>query len=328
MVLRPAFASRSIIGHLTTFVAVAETGSFRAAAEQIGRSQPAVTAQINQLEALLAVRLFTRTTRRVTPTPAGRELLQRAKRLVVETDELIRHFRSQDALITGRLALSVSPTVATGMMSRALVRFEGAYPGIAISIREDFAPQMVDALSTGHVELGVGPYPDVPERLVFRPILEQPFLLIVPRGHPLARRARPRFRDLDGHPLVCPSRGTTARRLIEATARDCGITLSVKCDTMQYQTVTSMVAAGLGITVMPLVDPRILDALDLVALPFADRDPYREVGVISRRQEDLSAAARAFLDLLAVLADDPEELRDTGLRPLSGGRPADIDQVS
>lgn len=327
MVLRPAFASRSIIGHLTTFVAVAETGSFRAAAEQIGRSQPAVTAQINQLEALLAVRLFTRTTRQVTLTPAGRELLERAKRLVAETDALIRDFRSQDALITGRLAISVSPTVATGMMSRALVRFERAYPGIAISMREDFGPEMVDALATGHVELGVGPYPDVPERLAFRPILEQPFLLIVPRGHALARRGRLRFRDLDGQPLVCPSPGTTARRLIEAAARDCGIVLSVKCDTMQYQTVTSMVAAGLGITVMPLVDPRILDALDLIALPFADLDPFREVGVLSRRQEELSPAARAFLDLLSLVAGDLEELRDTGLRPLSGGR-AEIDQLS
>lgn len=319
MVLRPNLAARSIIGHLTTFVAVAETRSFRAAAEQIGRSQPAVTAQVNQLEALLGVRLFTRTTRQVTPTLAGRELLERAKRLVVETDELVRDFQSHGELTSGRVALSASPTVAIGLLSRALVHFEQEYPGIAVSIREDFADEMFEALSTGHVEIGIGPYAEVPERLVFRPVLEQPFLLIVPRGHALARRRRLKFRELEGEPMVCPTRGTTARSLIERAARQAGFALTVKCDTMQYQTVASMVAAGLGITVMPLVDRRVLAALDLVALPFADLDLYREIGVISRRNEEPSASAQAFLALLSRLTADVESLERNGLRPLAMG---------
>ncbi|MEX2630348.1 MAG: LysR family transcriptional regulator [Tistlia sp.] len=320
MVLRPNLASRSIIGQLTTFVAVAETRSFRAAAEQIGRSQPAVTAQVNQLEALLGVRLFTRTTRQVAPTLAGRELLARAKRLVVETDELIRDFQSHGALTQGRVAISSSPTLATGLIARALVHFEREHPGIAVSIREDFADELFEALATGHVEIGIGPYSQVPERLAFRPVLEQPFLLIVPRGHALARRRRLTFGELEGQPMVCPATGTTARSLIEAAARAAGFALTVKCETMQYQTVASMVAAGLGITVMPAVDRRVLAALDLVALPFADLDLFREVGVISRRHEEPSPAARAFLSLLSRLTVEAGELERDGLRPLSAGR--------
>ena len=187
--------------------------------------------------------------------------------------------------------------------------------GISVSIREDFGDEMFEALQTGHVELGLGPYANVPERLAFEPILEQPFLLIVPRGHALARRRRLRFAELEGQPLVCPAKGTTARALIEKAAREQGFGLTVKCDTMQYQTVASMVAAGLGITVMPVVDQRILSALDLVALPFADLDLYREVGIISRRHEALSASAHAFLDLVTVLTADPVALAETGLRP-------------
>lgn len=317
MPLPSSASSRSIIGHLSTFIAVAEARSFRGAAEAIGRSQPAVTAQINQLEELLGVRLFTRTTRQVAPTLAGRELLERARRLVVEADTLVRDFRSQSELTGGRLAISVAPTVASGLMARALVLFEREFPGIAVSIREDLGDAMFEALRSGEVEIGVGPYAQVPERLAFRPILEQPFLLIVPRGHELARRRGLRFRDLDGQPLVCPSRGTTARALLERAAGDSGFVLVAKCEATQYQTIAAMVAAGLGLTVMPLVDQRILEALDLVAVPFADTDLFREVGLISRRNEELSAPARAFLNLLSVLSSSPQEIGGTGLRPLS-----------
>lgn len=313
---------RSIIGHLTTFIAVAEARSFRGAAEAIGRSQPAVTAQINQLEALLGVRLFTRTTRQVSPTLAGRELLERARRLVVDADALVRDFQSQGELTGGRLAISVAPTVASGFMARALMRFEREFPGIAVSIREDFGEAMFEALRSGEVEIGVGPYAQVPDRLGFRPVLEQPFLLIAPRGHELARRRRLRFREIDGLPLVCPSRGTTARALLERSALENGFTLVAKCEAMQYQTIAAMVTAGLGLTVMPLVDQRVLDALDLVAVPFADADVFREVGVISRRNEEPSAPARSFLNLLSALSSSPQEIGDTGLRPLSA-RPFD-----
>ncbi|SMF55446.1 LysR family transcriptional regulator, carnitine catabolism transcriptional activator [Tistlia consotensis] len=318
MALRPSLASRSIIGHLATFIAVAETRSFRAAAEQIGRSQPAVTAQIAQLEELLGVKLFTRTTRQVTPTLAGRELLERAKRLVVETEELVRDFQSEDALTRGRVSVSASPTVAIGLMSRALVHFEREYPGISVSIREDFADEMFEALLTGHVEIGVGPFAHVPERLTFEPILEQPFYLILPRGHGLARRRRVRFGEIEGLPLVLPAKGTTARALVERTARQAGFLPHIKCDAMQYQTIATMVAAGLGITVMPMVDRRMLSALELVALPFADLAPYREVGILARRSEPCSAATRAFLDLLGLLCANQADLGEIGLRPLSG----------
>lgn len=303
MFLRPNFASRPLIGHLITFIAVAETRSFRRAAELVGRSQPAVTAQVSQLETLLGVSLFTRTTRQVQLTTAGTELLERAKKLVVETDKLIRDFQGQANLMSGRVAVSVAPTVAcSSTFSRSLVLFEQDYPNITVSIREDLQAEMFEALQTGDVEMGIGPYKDVPERLLFEPLLEQPFFLILSADHVIAKRGHVAFRELEGLALLCPARGTTARALIEDTARKTGITLHVKYEALQHQTLISMVSAGLGATVAPLTDRRVLAALELVALPFEDARPVRQVGVISRRNEQLAPPATAFVQHLLVMS--------------------------
>ena len=314
---RPNYAARPIIGHLATFIAVAETRSFRRAAELVGRSQPAVTAQIRQLEGLLGVALFTRSTRQVVPTVAGVGLLDRAKKLVAETERLVRDFQSQAQLMSGRIDVSVSPTVATGMIARSLVLFEREYPRIDVSIREDMAADMVEALQTGDVELGIGPYRDVPERLTFRPLFEQPFYLILPADHAIARQGKAAFRDLAGLPLLCPARGTTARGLIESAAAEAGIAVHAKYEAMQYQTLLAMVSAGLGVTVMPLIDRRILTALGLVAPDFEDVRLSREVGAISRLSEQLSGPAMAFLNLLGLMSSHDQGADLTGFWPLS-----------
>jgi len=314
-------AARSLIGHLQTFIAVAEARSFRAAGESIGRSQPAVTAQIGQLEAQLGVKLFLRDARRVALTLAGRELLPRARRLVAEAETLVRDFQGKEGLSGGRLALSVAPTVASGLVARALHPFRLEFPAVQTSIREDMADAMFGALAEGAVEVGVGPYADPPHPFAFTPILEQPFLLTAPRGHPFAGKRPLRFEDIAGQPLILPSRGTTARRLLAETAERRGIALDGVCEATQYQTIAAMAAAGLGVAVMPLVDRRLLDALDLVATPFDDVDLARAVGVIAHRDQPLSPPARAFCGLLELLAASPDQLGTIGLRPFA--RPID-----
>jgi DNA-binding transcriptional LysR family regulator len=298
MPIRPNIASRPVIGQLATFIAVAETRSFRRAAERVGRSQPAVTAQINQLEAMLGVQLFTRTTRQVRTTPVGDALLVRAKRLVAETDQLIRDFQDRADLESRRITVSVSPTVAAGIMARLLVAFEADHPKVTVSIREDLGPDMVEGLETGSVDFGVGPYGSVPKQLQFQPLFRQTFFLILRRDHPLARRRKARLADLEGLDLLCPARGTTARSVLEEAVAAAGMDIRPKYEALQYHTLIGMVAAGLGGTVMPMTSRPLLDALGLKALAIADADLSRDVGLLTRRDQELSPVATAFVDLL------------------------------
>jgi len=304
MSIRPNIATRPIIGHLATFIAVAEARSFRRAAERVGRSQPAVTAQINQLEAMLGVQLFTRTTRQVRATPVGAELLARAKRLVAETDQLVRDFQDRADLESRRLSLSVSPTVAAGIMARLLVAFEKDHPRVTVSIREDLGPDMVEGLENGEVEFGIGPYSSVPKRLSFRPLFRQPFFLILPRSHPLARRRKVELADLEGLDLLCPAKGTTARTVLEEVADARRVAIRPKYEALQYHTLIAMVAAGLGVTVMPMTGRPLFEALGLEALSFADADLSRDVGLLTLRDQALSPIATDFVDLLFRMANE------------------------
>lgn len=303
MPLRTEVISRQMFGHLETFVAVAETLNFRRAAETVGRSQPAVTSQINQLEQLLGVQLLTRTTRQVRLTAAGAELLDRAKKLLTETHRLVRDIQSQAGLLTGQVVASFSPTIAVSLIPRVLSAFESEYPGIRVLLREDLGPEMIQAVQTGSVDFGIGPYKRVPERLAFKAIFEQEFFLILPAGHPLAIRGHVRIRDLAELDILCSAVGTTAREVLDEALQAEGIVVRPKYEALQYPTLFTLASAGFGATVMPAVNPDMLAALGLKAVPFRGARLTRPIGMIVRRDEALAPATEAFMRLLLLTAE-------------------------
>lgn len=317
MTPRLDIASRQIVNHLITFIAVAETRNFRRAAELIGRSQPSVTAHIGQLEELLGVPLFTRTTRQVIPTTAGTTLLLRAKCLVNEAEKLIGDLQSQATLMQSRLSVSVSPTVCARLMPRFLGLFQAEHPNVHVTFREDMGPEMFEALQTGKVEIGVGPYSQVPDSLKFEPLINQPFFLIMRRDHPLARIGHARVADLEGLDLICPPRGMTARDILDKVVERQGFSIQPKHEAAQFITLAGMVSLGLGMTVMPLSNRRILESFDLVALPFIDAEIIREIGVLTRRGEPLTPPASAFKRLLVLTTGSEGELLEEGWQPLT-----------
>lgn len=288
----------SIIRRLDTFIAVAETLSFRRASEIVGRSQPAVTAQINQLEEALGVKLLVRSTRHVRLTAAGAELLERGKRLVHDSERLVRDIHAQAGLLTGQVIASFSPTIAVSLVPRILTAFEVEYPGIRVQLREELASQMFESLLSGKVDFGIGPYIPPTEELSFQTIFEQEFSLILREDHPIAIRGHARLRDLTRIDLLCSAEGTTAREVLDKALLSEGIEVSPKYEALNYPTLFALAAAGFGGTVMPVVDISMLKAMGLKGVPFRGKRLARTVGQITRRGEMLEPAPKAFMRLL------------------------------
>mgnify|MGYP003626550197 CR=1 FL=1 len=276
---------RQIMGLIATFVAVAEAGSFNRAAERVSRSPSAVTDHINRLEALLEVRLLVRTTRSMRLTDAGEQFLARGRRLLNDTNKLVTDFKDDNIAFTGRLVLAVSPTIAVSLMPKTLTTIADGQPGLMISLMEALRTEMLQLVESGAVAFGIGPYEDVPDALTFRPIFGQEFRLILPEKHPIAARGYARPDDLRDLDMMCPSVGSTARQVLDELTRSAGFKVIPRYETLQYPTLFALVAAGLGATVMPIVDPTLLSASRLVAVPFEDRKLMRTMGVISRRGE-------------------------------------------
>jgi len=288
---------------LSTFVVVAETLSFRQAAAMIGRSQPAVTAQIQQLEEFLGVSLFIRSTRQVRLTGAGAELLERSKKLLVETDRLVSDFRSHAMVSKGQVVVSFSPTVAFGLFPPTLKAFEQEYPNVRVLLREDLGPEMFAALQMATVDFGIGPYHNVPDTLEFQGIFEQDFFLILRKEHPLSIRGYARFSDLTSMDLLCSAIGSTARAVLDEAFKSNGLTFKPKYEALQYPSLFSMTAAGFGATVMPIVNADLLAAMNLKAIPVRGIRMSRTVGLITRKGEDLSPASTAFLRIVRLTVD-------------------------
>lgn len=313
MTLRPEHASRAIFSRLPAFVAVAESLNFRRAAEAVGRSQPAVTSQINQLEDLLGVRLLVRTTRQVRLTAAGAELLERAKKLLTETERLVEDIQSQAGLLKGQVVASFSPTIAVGLIPPVLGAFESEYPGIRVLIREDLGAPMFESVATGSVDFGIGPYYRVPDRLQFKPIFDQEFFLILRQDHPLAIRGHARVRDLASLDLLWPAVGSTAREVLDKATQAEDIVIRPKYEALQYPTLFVMAAAGFGATVMPAVSPDLLTAMKLKAIPLRGTRLTRPMGIITRRDEALAPAAEAFVRILLLTAERESHRLGLGL---------------
>lgn len=301
---------KGLFGHLLSFVVVAEFMNFRLAAEALGRTQPAITTQIHQLESHLGVALFERTTRSVRLTPAGEHLLDRARKLLAQTQQLITDMRTARFGVPNQIMVSVAPTIASTLIPQTLTRFDKSNPEVRVLISEHLGPEMFDALQNRGVDFGIGPYRRVPPGIAFELLFQQPLYLIVHNSHPLVRRGHAKLTDLADLELLCPAPGTTAREVLDQALLTQGVVVQPRYEALQYQTLFVLASAHQGATVMPVVNPDLLTAMSLVALPFEDFPMQRAIGLLTRDGEPLSDMSQALVAELLDTARQHYHLTD------------------
>lgn len=292
---------KGLFGHLQSFTVVAEFMNFRLAAEALGRTQPAITAQIHQLESYLGTSLLERTTRTVRLTPAGEHLLERAKKVLSQTEQLVTDMRLTRYSATNQIMVALAPTIAANLIPGSLAHFEKSNPQVRVLISEHLGPEMFAALQSNDVEFGIGPYRRSPQGLTFDTIFQQPLYLIVHKTHQLATRGHARLTDLTELQLLCAAPGTTAREVLDHALMTHGLIIQPRYEALQYQTLFVLASSHLGATVMPVVNPELLEAMSLVALPFEDFPMQRAIGLITREGEELTTISKS---LLAALLDE------------------------
>jgi DNA-binding transcriptional LysR family regulator len=284
-----------------TFLLVAEFRSFREAAEQTHRSQSAITMQIKQLETLLGVSLFERTTRQVRLTNAGRQFLPSARRALAEVGLGLQRISESATVKRGRISLGCSPTIAAGRIAHILARFEREYPEVRISVREMAAREMFASMRNGDVEFCVGSLLPVSE-FKFEPIMEDEFCALVPQSFLPDAECEIGFAELASVPVLLPNTSCALRALIEEGLRAAGIALATKYEFVQAQTMISMARAGLGVTILPRSVLPERPPTGMRILHIVPRH-VRTVALISPRGQALSASAHRLAQLFRELID-------------------------
>lgn len=287
---------RPSIRQLEYLVAVADHLNFREAAASCNVTQPALSTQLQQLEALLGVQLFERDTRRVVATAAGLQLAQEARGILSATDHLLDSARAAGEPLSGRLRLGVIPTVAPYLLPSVVQATRDAHPDLVLLLQEDQTDRIVQRLHSGELDLLLLAL-DVDLRGAAElPLFSDPFVLACPTGHPLASRKVLAESDLDGESVLLLEEGHCLRDHALPICKSAGMTEYADFRATSLGTLLQMVGAGLGVTLVPeMAVAGESNCNPSVAFrPFDEGGPSRSIGVAWRKS---SAREAEFRDL-------------------------------
>ncbi|MCE8019811.1 LysR family transcriptional regulator [Halomonas sp. MCCC 1A11036] len=280
---------------LQAFLAVADSGSFSRAAEQLHLTQPAVSKRIASLEEQTGARLFDRIGRRVTLTEAGRVLLPRARQILVMVDDSRRALIDLTGDVGGSLTLATSHHIGLHRLPPLLKAYTRAHPEVRMDLRFLDSEQAYQGVLDGELEMAVvtlAPHPD--PQLVVVPVWDDRMCFVCAHDHPLARRGRLSLHELCTFGAVLPGPMTFTRTLIESRFAAAGLELPVALTTNYLETLKMMTSIGLGWSLLP----ERLVAGELHELEVEHSSIHRSLGYLVHRSRTLSNAARAMLGLL------------------------------
>lgn len=298
--LRPA-ASRMKLSQLRHLLAVAEAGTVRQAAKNVHRSQSSVTKSIQSLEQELGVELLHRASHGVTPTAIGKALIARATAIEAELRQARSEIETARGAGAGEIRLSASPTVAMGLLPRAIVGFKRTRAQVTFQIQEGSYPDVLPAVRTGELDFALCLVPGRPrdDELEFRILLRDQLTPAVRVGHPLASRGRLTVADLAKLKLdwVIYRRSHTGRDIFEQMFLAAGHApprSTIECTS--FACTLALVEASDCVTLVPaqlFAERRRNPAI--TALTLDSPMPAWNVMVISRAQHQLAPVCRAFL---------------------------------
>lgn len=283
-------AHRFDLADLQAFAAVARLGSFRAAAQSISLSQPALSRRIDKLEAALGVRLLERTTRRVDLSQVGREFARKVQSLLDELDSTLLGLDELALQRAGLVTVACVPSAASHFLPAVLRRFHLRFPRIRVRVHDAHAHEVLGTVLSGEADFGLNFIGRQEAGVDFTLLMRDPFVLACRRDHVLAQRASLRWSDLRGHALLSMGPSSGNRLLLDRALAGLAERPQPVFEARHVQTVLGLVESGLGVAAVPrLAMPT--GGTDLVALPLTEPAVDREVGLITRRGSRLGPAA-------------------------------------
>lgn len=290
---------------LLTVVTLAEYGSFVAAAAHLKTSQPALTRTIKRVERVLGVTLFARNTRRVEITPAGREFVAVAERVLDDLQLTVRNLDEVTREQRGRVTVSTYSAFAVNPMPFLVRDYRETRPLVEVRIREGRQFDIIEDVRSGAADFGIGyvnSLPDLMESTVFR---KESLYAVIPGSHPLygAKRTRISLRELRDEALVCGPIESFLRRLVDGAAAAGGFSLHYAVTVDRLLSVLHHVCAGVGVGILPEgCLPPMQWGEGFQALPLADPPLTVSVGMITLRGRYLTPAAAGLASLIQARA--------------------------
>ena len=289
--------------HLRYFLAVADALHFTKAAEGLPVSQPALSAQIKQLEQEVGVPLFDRVGRSVQLTRAGSIFREHARRALREMELAQVAIAEEEGLQRGALAVGVVQTVNAYLVPDIVGRFSTLHPQVSLKLDELSGPEIEAGVKSGLLELGIGFVPAGSDRIESQPLFEEDFVLIASPRHHFATRRHLRLASLADEPLVLLPDIFCARRLLNASFEQVGIVPKVAVEMNSIEGILATVKTSKLATVLPRLSLGLEGNDGLRGIPLKHPTPRRSLGLLWKKGGYRSGAAQALADQVRIVVN-------------------------
>ncbi|HET7662890.1 MAG TPA: DNA-binding transcriptional regulator OxyR [Rhodanobacteraceae bacterium] len=294
---------------LRYLVALAEHRHFGHAAEACFVSQPTLSTQIRKLEDELGVKLIERTPRRALLTDAGRDIAERARSVLNEIEQIRSVARRSSDPESGTVRLGIFPTLGPYLLPHVVPMVHQRFPRLELLLVEEKTEEVLSRLREGKLDACIVALPVHDEQLHAEFLFEEPFLLAVPQGHPLAHKKSLQLDDLSHQNLLLLEDGHCLRDQALEVCHLAGASEKSGFRATSLETLRQMVAADVGITLLPTlaVKPPVVQAPNVHLVEFRGHPPHRRIAMLWRKS---SAMAGFLMQLADVFKHLPPELLD------------------
>ncbi|OZI43861.1 LysR family transcriptional regulator [Bordetella genomosp. 5] len=290
------------LDHLRVLLDIIELGSFSAAAERNGLSQPAVSQQVRTLERRYGLRLVERVGRRVSPTAAGAELVEHLRRIEAAVAGADQAMQSLATGVSGRVRLGTGATACTYLLPQALAGLRSRYPELEVVASVGNTDDILRDVEHNQLDLGLVTLPAPGRNFQVVPLMDDEFVAIFPEATEPLARVTPTA--LTAQPLVLFEPGARTRRIVDDWFEDAGVAVRPATELGSTEALKEFVRAGLGCGIVPrLAVTRPGDRAGLRVQTLTPR-LARRLAVVMRRDKPVSRALRQVLDMLQALSAD------------------------
>lgn len=280
---------------LEYFCAVARTGSFTRAAEELGMAQPSLSEQIKKLEGSLGAPLFERLSRRIELTPLGAALLPKARALLEEAAALPLILEALREGVRGDLRIGAIPTILPYFLAPRLRQFVDACPEVNIQLREATTPELIEQIQDGVLDIALLSVPVEGQGLVMCELFREPLSLAVPDDHPLAKNESVVLRRLATERLLVLKEGHCLRDETLTICQRARAKFAGQFEADQFASIFELIRSGFGVSIVP--EMARLSALGCCLIPL-DQKATRRVGFIRLERHYVSKPIEAFVAFL------------------------------
>ena len=282
---------------LHLFATVAQEGSIVRAAAREHIAASALSRRLADLEHAFGAPLMVRSPRGVELTDAGRLVLARGERIDRELQELARDVQSHGGRVAGTVRVWANMSAVIGFLPERLRSLLARYPELRISLHEEDTADVVRACIDDRTDVGIGVRTEVPQGMEQWPFASDPLLVVLPRGHVLARRRTLAFAEAMQHPLIGVRSGGALDRFVRAQALAAGLPLQVAVTVGSFDAVCRMVEVGMGIAIIPRsAAAAYAGTTRFVLRPLAEPWAERELCLYALRKTPRPPSVQAVID--------------------------------